>query len=371
MTRRTLSRRSFLLATGASGAAVALSATSTTAWASSTPDLRVYVLVVDGCSPEEITPQLTPNLHRLRSCGTNYPQARSLPVMETIPNHVMMMSGVRPDRSGVPANSIYDREAGVVRTLDQPTDLRAPTLLDRLHDRGLVTGSVLSKEYLHGIFGDRATVRWEPDPVVPISGHAPDAATCDALMSMVDSADPVLVFANFGDTDRVGHVDLTGTTLRAARRAALASTDFQLGRFADFLVRTGRWDNSILFVLADHSMDWSKPHRVISLHHALAADELLRDNTAIAQNGGADLLTFTGPEPNCCTSPGRKPNGPERWNACGNWPPRRRECWPATAPNSCASARKPVTWWSTAERGGGSPTRRWCPTRSPATTGTR
>lgn len=296
MTRRTLSRRSFLLATGASGAAVALSATSTTAWASSTPNLRVYVLVVDGCSPEEITPQLTPNLHRLRSCGTNYPQARSLPVMETIPNHVMMMSGVRPDRSGVPANSIYDREAGVVRTLDQPTDLRAPTLLDRLHDRGLVTGSVLSKEYLHGIFGDRATVRWEPDPVVPISGHAPDAATCDALMSMVDSADPVLVFANFGDTDRVGHVDLTGTTLRAARRAALASTDFQLGRFADFLVRTGRWDNSILFVLADHSMDWSKPHRVISLHHALAADELLRDNTAIAQNGGAELLYFTGPE---------------------------------------------------------------------------
>src|SRR5690606_35186748 len=154
------------------------------------------------------------------------------------------------DVGGAPANSIYDREAGVVRTLDQPTDLRAPTLLDRLHDRGLVTGSVLSKEYLHGIFGDRATVRWEPDPVVPISGHAPDAATCDALMSMVDSADPVLVFANFGDADRVGHVDLTGTTLRAARRAALASTDFQLGRFADFLVRTGRWDNSILFVLA-------------------------------------------------------------------------------------------------------------------------
>ncbi|WP_438646497.1 sodium:solute symporter family transporter, partial [Saccharopolyspora rectivirgula] len=26
-----------------------------------------------------------------------------------------------------------------------------------------------------------------------------------------------------------------------------------------------------------YSMDWSKPHRVISLHHALAADELLRD----------------------------------------------------------------------------------------------
>jgi predicted AlkP superfamily pyrophosphatase or phosphodiesterase len=70
----------------------------------------VYVLVVDGCSPQEITSTLTPNLAALRGTGTNYPAAQSLPVMETIPNHVMMMTGVRPDRSGVPANSVYDRD---------------------------------------------------------------------------------------------------------------------------------------------------------------------------------------------------------------------------------------------------------------------
>jgi predicted AlkP superfamily pyrophosphatase or phosphodiesterase len=29
-----------------------------------------------------------------------------MPVMETIPNHVMMMTGVRPDRSGVPAHAV-------------------------------------------------------------------------------------------------------------------------------------------------------------------------------------------------------------------------------------------------------------------------
>ena len=76
---------------------------------------RSYVLVVDGCRPDEITPALTPVLAGLRGAGTNFPAARSLPVMETIPNHVMMMTGVRPDRSGVPANSVFDRAEGVLQ----------------------------------------------------------------------------------------------------------------------------------------------------------------------------------------------------------------------------------------------------------------
>ena len=130
--------------------------------------------------------------------------------METIPNHVMMMTGVRPDRSGVPANAVYDRAEGVVRDLDRPTDLRFPTLLERLNATGRTTGTVLSKRYLFGIFGERATYRWEPFPLLPVTEHAPDVATGDALVAMVDSFDPDLVFVNFGDTDRVGHSDLTG-----------------------------------------------------------------------------------------------------------------------------------------------------------------
>ena len=60
---------------------------------------------------------------------------------------------------------------------------------------------------------------------------------------MVDEFDPDLVFVNLGDIDRVGHSDLTGTTLKAARTAALASTDLQVGRFVDMLKNTGRWDD--------------------------------------------------------------------------------------------------------------------------------
>ena len=290
-------RREFLQIAAAGGAAVVLSAAQGTAWAAPAAGrTRSYVLVVDGCRPDEITPALTPRLAALRSAGTNFPAARSLPVMETIPNHVMMMTGVRPDRSGVPANAIFDRAEGVVRDLDRSTDLHFPTLLERLQERGLTTGSVLSKKYLYGIFGARASYRWEPQPVLPVTGHAPDAATMDALLAMLSGPDPDFVFTNLGDIDRVGHSDVSGTTLRAARETALAATDLQVGRFIDHLKNTGKWDSSVVMVLADHSMDWSIPSNLISINLILQSRPELQENIKIAQNGGADLLYWTGPD---------------------------------------------------------------------------
>ena len=257
---------------------------------------RAYVLVVDGCIPEEIDSGLTPNLHALRSGGYRYSRASAKPIMETIPNHTMMMTGVRPDRSGVPANSIYDRNEKVVRTLDRPSDLKADTIIERLNRKGLRTGTVLSKEYLYGIFGTRATDRWEPAPIIPVSGHAPDAFTMEAALAMLDDLDPHLMFINLGDIDRVGHSDLTGPLgIKAARRAALASTDAQVGRFVAALRSSGKWKHSMLIVLADHSMDWSVPTNVVSLQGAFDADPYLSGKFEIADNGGADLLYWTGP----------------------------------------------------------------------------
>lgn len=291
-------RRTVLRAAGAAGASVVLSAAAGAPSASAAARrTRVYVLVTDGLRPDEVSASVTPTLHALRSAGTWYPQARSLPVMETIPNHVMMMTGVRPDRSGVPANSVYDRLEGAVRDLDRASDLRFPTVIERLGAAGLRTGTVLSKEYLFGIFGTRATYRWEPSPTLPVTGHAPDQATMDALLAMVGSVDPDLVLTNLGDIDRAGHADLSGsTTVEAARTTALVATDQQVGRFVRFLRDTGRWSSSVLVVLADHSMDWSVPTRVVSLATPLKADPLLAGRVQIAQNGGADLLYWTGPD---------------------------------------------------------------------------
>jgi arylsulfatase A-like enzyme len=103
------------------------------------------------------------------------------------------------------------------------------------------------------------------------------------------------VFVNLGDCDRMGHSDLTGTTLKAARQAALVEVDLQVRRFVDMLKATGRWESSVVIVLADHSMDWSRPDKIISLAPRLEADPLLAGKVVVAQNGGADLLYWTGP----------------------------------------------------------------------------
>ena len=89
---------------------------------------------------------------------------------------------------------------------------------------------MLSKEYLYGIFGTRATHRWEPMPIIPVSGHAPDVFTMQAALAMLDELDPHLMFVNLGDIDRFGHSDLTGPLgLKAARRAG-AGADRRAGR---------------------------------------------------------------------------------------------------------------------------------------------
>jgi arylsulfatase A-like enzyme len=292
----TLSRRTLL--GGAAGAAAlgALGAV-TAASARAADDLRVYVLVVDGCRPDEAAGAYLPTVRELAAQGTSYTQAKSISVAETIPNHVAMMTGVYPDRSGVPANSVFDRSRGEVRDLGEATDLLAPTLLDRLPaELGLATASVLSKDYLHGVFGERASVRWTPEPMLPITDHAPDVFTVGAALDVVSEHDPALMFVNLGDVDRFGHADLSGSSLRLLRTLALIDTDAQLSRFVGRLQRDGRWERSVVILLSDHSMDWSLPLSLINLAGRLDDDPLLDGNVRIAQNGGADLLYWTGPE---------------------------------------------------------------------------
>lgn len=288
-----LDRRTFLT----TGAGVVLSTAvglPQAAEAAARTGRRAYVVVIDGCRPDELTTTLTPNIARLRAAGLNFPGARSMPVAETIPNHVMMMTGVRPDRNGVPANAIYDRALGEVRDMDRPGDIKSPTLIGQLNRAGLRTGTVLSKDYLYGVFGARATHRWEPFPLMPITNHSLDVFTMTAAIDMLNEFDPHLMFVNLGDIDRFGHSDLTGQNLQLLRRTALAGTDKQIARFVAALKAKGVWNRSMLIVLADHSMDWSDLWKVVSLQGVLDADPLLAGKVKIAQNGGADLLYWTG-----------------------------------------------------------------------------
>jgi predicted AlkP superfamily pyrophosphatase or phosphodiesterase len=105
-----------LAAFGAVAAVLPLAAAQTDA-----PEpMTVLVVVVDGLNPEEINPT-TPALWSLREQGTWWDEARAVLIAETIPNHVAMMTGVMPARSGIPANAYWDR------TSDGPRRWRTPS----------------------------------------------------------------------------------------------------------------------------------------------------------------------------------------------------------------------------------------------------
>lgn len=298
MTRReALAGAGMVAAAGAVG--ITILADPAAAWAEPVrpvaDDLDVYVVVTDGMRPDELNPAQSPTLHRWATEGTRFTDASSVMIAETLPNHAAMITGVLPERNGVPANSIWDHDAGTERTLDRPDDLRAATVLDRIRtEAGLTTASVLSKDYLHGLFSGRASVQWAPFPLVPITDHSLDWFTIEALKQTVTDHAPRFTFVNLGDMDRFGHMDLSGTSLRLARNQAIYNSDNKLWDFEQFLRSTGRWERSVIIVLADHGMDWSEPLRMISAAGALDADSALRGRFGIAQNGGADTFSYLG-----------------------------------------------------------------------------
>lgn len=297
MNAPTPSRRQLLIggAVALTTSAVGVAGASRAFAVPAVPDLDVHVVVVDGMRPDELTPDLTPTLARLAAQGTTFTDASAITIAETLPNHAAMMTGVLPARNGVPSNVIFDRAEGDSRDVDRPTDLWTPTMLDRVRDElGLVTASVLSKRYLHGLFGARASVVWDPAPLLPGTEHAPDNFTMDALIRTLRDHAPRLSFTNLGDVDRVGHLDLSGVSVRIARTAALRNTDRQVARLVKHLRDSGSWSRSVVIVLADHSMDWSEPTKVIGLTCPLGDDPFLSGRVQVCQNGGADLVYWTG-----------------------------------------------------------------------------
>ncbi|MFT4264422.1 MAG: alkaline phosphatase family protein [Nocardioides sp.] len=309
--RISASRRTVLKA-GAAGLVVSAAAGAvgtSAADAAVTTSKRCVVLVLDGCRPEELDLGITPNITALRDGGIRYPRALSQPIMETIPNHMMMMTGVRPDQNGIPANTVYDRTVAATRDATWSdfaaarTAYGSDTLLHHLRGAGLTTGSVLSKTYLYNAFLGEATYQWEPTLALPITGHEVDALTVPAAIQMMTEQDPHLLFVNLGDIDRFGHADIVGglttgllgnQSLPVVRRTALADTDAQVGRLVTALKSAGHWDDTLLLVLADHCMDWSAVGSVVSLTSVFDADTSLAGSYEIACNGGADLVYWTG-----------------------------------------------------------------------------
>ena len=318
--------------------AASAGATEATASATAGPPLRVYVVVVDGLLPTQVGLR-TPTLNELKNQGTWYEQARAVAPAETLPNHAAMATGVVPQKSGIVANQFF-RGKTVREYMQYPEFFEADTIttrLERAYRGDISTATILSKEYLYGLFrgehdgpGDalpqrEADFHWDPRSQSAYIGnpsfHALDVATMDALLGWVrtqeGSAQPQFGFVNLGDVDRAGHADEQGVGTAAADRgasgedelseqhsapfqqAAIEDTDTQIGRLVTELKNTGAWDESVLIVLSDHGMDWGPQNQGVKTVDALAAAGYVRGSDltsgtttdfAVVGGGGSELI---------------------------------------------------------------------------------
>lgn len=309
---------------------------------------RVYVVVVDGLEPEDVSPLLTPNLWRLVDGGEArlYENALANMITETNANHAAMMTGTFGDVSGMVANAFIDSRNGTEIDLNRPSLMLVPTLFDAIeaHSPSLVTATVLGKAKLRELFDGtggpssdnpeavsvthvRPDLHWgateTPDvaqvlsgqdlPAEPAtgSGYTLDTLVVLSLIRIVEEHDPAFTFVNFPGVDGVQH--LFGS--KSAGRAAVVNADLSIGLFVEFLKASGRWEGAVLIVTADHSFQNTgdpvglpdgDPGLAVHNHAtphvtgtAIALDTLLAgacpgDSFAFTSHGGSASVYLTG-----------------------------------------------------------------------------
>ncbi len=275
------------------------------------PKTRVYLVSLDGLRPDEVARM--PFLQSLADDGTSYTEARAVMVAETIPNHVSMVTGAYPDKTGIVGNNFPVPGKAENLEAGDPELLQADSLFTLIADQcpDLTAAAVTSKDYLFTILehdrngdGERdadSNFANQDDPTfVPGLGLTLDERTVPEVLTVSRELDPEFLFVNLGSIDRTGHVDPVGGASAGlptgaapvARETQLQRTDALLRTVVEELKRSGRWESTAFMITADHSMDFSQPLDAVTIGDDIAADPMLAGKVQIAQNGGAALYSL-------------------------------------------------------------------------------
>ena len=120
------------------------------------PRRPVVVVCVDGCEPDYITQAIqagsAPYLKRMLAQGSSLIGDCVVPSF-TNPNNVSIVTGVPPSVHGICGNYFYDVEADREVMMNDPTYLRAPTLLAAFGKAGALVAAVTAKDKLRTLLG--------------------------------------------------------------------------------------------------------------------------------------------------------------------------------------------------------------------------
>ncbi len=275
------------------------------------PSTRVYLVSLDGLRPDEVARM--PFLQSLATQGTSYTEGRAVMVAETIPNHITMVTGAYPDKTGIVANNFPVPGKNENLESGEPGLLQADSLFTLAADQcpDLTTAAVTSKDYLFTVLehdrngdgkrdADSNFANLDDPTFIPGLGLTLDERTVPEVLRVSRALDPEFLFVNLGSIDRTGHIDpVAGATAGLptgaaplARETQLVRTDALLRLIVEELKSSGRWDSTAFMITADHSMDFSAPLDSVTIGDDIARDPMLAGKVQIAQNGGAALYSL-------------------------------------------------------------------------------
>lgn len=120
------------------------------------PQQPVVVVCVDGCEPDYITQAIqagaAPYLKRILKTGTSLVGDCVVPSF-TNPNNLSIVTGAPPSVHGICGNYFFDMSVGKEVMMNDPSYLRAGTILAALSDTGSKVAVVTAKDKLRTLLG--------------------------------------------------------------------------------------------------------------------------------------------------------------------------------------------------------------------------
>ncbi len=240
------------------------------------PAPLTILVSIDGFRADYLQRGLTPHIAALAEDGVRaqamHPSYPSL----TFPNHYTLVTGLRPDRSGIVDNNMEDpRKPGVAFSMGKADVSHDPFWWDEAEPLWVTA----ERAGIH-----TATMFW-PGSDLAIGGVQPrDWKMYDKSFLADQRVDQVLAWLDKPAAERpkfltlyLDEVDTWGHSAGPDSQevnAALGRTDATIGRLVDGLKAKGLFAEADLVIVADHGMASTSPERVTYLDDLLPASDL-------------------------------------------------------------------------------------------------
>jgi len=240
------------------------------------PAPTLILISIDGFRADYLERDLTPALTGLADHGVRAQYMRpSFPSL-TFPNHYTLITGLRPDRHGIIANTMHDEAI--------PGQRFSASNREAIENPAWWSGAVPLWTTLRRAGMRSATMFW-PGSEAPVHGAHPEVwqrfdanlpavARVERVLEWIDlpaGERPQLITLYFNSVDKVGHHD--GPDAPTLDRE-LERVDAALAQLLEGLGQRGLRDRVNLVVVSDHGMTATSPERVVHLDDVIALQDV-------------------------------------------------------------------------------------------------